>query len=224
MKSSALEEPDFRETGELRAPNDAEQRLMASALALFSKKGYDGTTIREIIEGAGVTRPVLYYYFKNKEHLFQRIVESTFEDSFKRLGGIFESVSGCRERLKAIAISSFELVEEQPDLVALLVRLFFSPDYEGLVLDKEALVQDRLERMSAIMQEGIDRGELSNADPRTLALMFNGLVDIHAMARVRDPNLRLTREFANTLVDLFFDGAGPNGAAQSTSNDEPMSG
>ena len=39
--------------------NTAESKLLESALALFSDKGYEGTSIREIIEGAGVTRPVL---------------------------------------------------------------------------------------------------------------------------------------------------------------------
>jgi len=47
--------------------NGAEIRLLEGALSLFSKKGYEGASVREIIEEAGVTRPVLYYYFKNKE-------------------------------------------------------------------------------------------------------------------------------------------------------------
>ncbi|MGC9053361.1 MAG: TetR/AcrR family transcriptional regulator, partial [Candidatus Hydrogenedens sp.] len=53
-----------------------EERLLKSALKLFSEKGYEGTSIREIIEDAGVTRPVLYYYFQNKEDLFRKLVES----------------------------------------------------------------------------------------------------------------------------------------------------
>ncbi|HOH51706.1 MAG TPA: helix-turn-helix domain-containing protein, partial [Candidatus Hydrogenedentes bacterium] len=56
----------------LESGNEAEARLLESALKIFSEKGYEGTSIREIIEGAGVTRPVLYYYFQNKEDLFRR--------------------------------------------------------------------------------------------------------------------------------------------------------
>ena len=44
--------------------NEARTKLLESALTLFSQKGYEGTSIREIIQGAEVTRPVLYYYFR----------------------------------------------------------------------------------------------------------------------------------------------------------------
>ena len=50
-----------------RDQNGVEARVLKSAIKLFSEKGYSATTIREIIAEAGVTRPVLYYYFKNKE-------------------------------------------------------------------------------------------------------------------------------------------------------------
>ncbi len=65
--------------------NEAETRLLESALTLFSDKGYEGTSIREIIEGAGVTRPVLYYYFENKEDLFRRLVETKFAELTRKL-------------------------------------------------------------------------------------------------------------------------------------------
>ncbi|MCE1227092.1 MAG: TetR/AcrR family transcriptional regulator, partial [Geobacteraceae bacterium] len=46
------------------------QRLLDAALQLFSTKGYAATSVRELVEAAGVTKPVLYYYFKNKEGLY----------------------------------------------------------------------------------------------------------------------------------------------------------
>ncbi len=58
MTTSLQNAPD-----ELTAANETVKRLLESALVLFSEKGYEGASIREIIERAGVTRPVLYYYF-----------------------------------------------------------------------------------------------------------------------------------------------------------------
>ncbi len=45
-------------------------RILQSAAALFSEKGYEATSIRDIISAAGVSRPVLYYHFKSKERLY----------------------------------------------------------------------------------------------------------------------------------------------------------
>jgi hypothetical protein len=46
--------------------NAAEVKLLESALTLFSDKGYEGTSIREITERAGVRHPVLYYCFESQ--------------------------------------------------------------------------------------------------------------------------------------------------------------
>ena len=56
----------------------ARARLLEAATALFAEKGYASTYVREIVTRAGVTKPVLYYYFKNKGGLFYSIRE---EDS-----------------------------------------------------------------------------------------------------------------------------------------------
>ena len=54
-------------------PN-ARQRLLEMATKLFAEKGYAGTSVREIVDRAGVSKPVLYYYFKSKEGLFYALL------------------------------------------------------------------------------------------------------------------------------------------------------
>ena len=49
---------------------NARARLLETATELFAEKGYAGASVREIVEKAGVSKPVLYYYFKSKEGLF----------------------------------------------------------------------------------------------------------------------------------------------------------
>ena len=51
------------------------ERLLETAIAIFAEKGYAGTSVREIVEQAGVSKPVLYYYFQSKEGLFLAILE-----------------------------------------------------------------------------------------------------------------------------------------------------
>jgi hypothetical protein len=42
---------------------NARERLLEAGIALFAEKGYASTSVREIVARAGVTKPVLYYYF-----------------------------------------------------------------------------------------------------------------------------------------------------------------
>ena len=187
--------------------NEAEQRLRQSAIRLFAERGYAATSIREIIEDAGVTRPVLYYYFKNKEALFSDLVERQFEDVCDALDDIIASEQHCEKRLKLFARMAFDGTNSAPQMVQMLLHFFFSPPIAGLTLDKEELGRRRFERVMRIMRDGIARGELAYTNPEQLALMFTGIVDMAVMAWVAHPNSPLSDEMADALVTTFLNGA-----------------
>ncbi|KAF0220271.1 MAG: TetR family transcriptional [Geobacteraceae bacterium] len=49
-------------------------RLLNVALQLFAQKGFESTSVREIASAAEVTKPTIYYYFKNKEGLYLELL------------------------------------------------------------------------------------------------------------------------------------------------------
>jgi len=188
-------------------PNEAQQRLLDSALALFSERGYEGTSIREIIERAGVTRPVLYYYFENKEDLFRQLVESGLTEFTDIIEETLASVEGCRNRLSALMRRAFRRAEESTDRIRLVLQAFFGPAQQGMRERADMLGRLRFRRIAEIMADGLASGELSGGDAETLALAFAGIMDMHIMAKVHMPSAALTDELAEGLVDLFMEGA-----------------
>ena len=56
---------------------DAEQRILDKALALFSTQGYDSVSVGEIAKAVGIKAPSLYNHFPSKQAIFDAIVEST---------------------------------------------------------------------------------------------------------------------------------------------------
>jgi len=46
---------------------------------LFSEKGYEGVSVNELVEAAGITKPTLYYYFGSKEGLFNAVCEANYQ-------------------------------------------------------------------------------------------------------------------------------------------------
>jgi len=190
-----------------RVINEAESRLLESALSVFSEKGYEGASIREIIEGAGVTRPVLYYYFANKEDLFRRLVEAKFAELTTKINEIKLNIAGCAPRLKAIIRQEFLIAQTSPEVVRLLLQVFFSLPQQGPALERSRLAHTRFRLLEEIMQEGLEARELSGGDAQSLALVFLGIMDMHIMAKSNRPETRLTPELADGLVDLFLAGA-----------------
>ena len=194
---------------------DTEARLLENALHLFSTKGYDATSIREIIEGAGVTRPVLYYYFKNKEDLFLKIVEAEFAKAFAEIDEIIAEIDSCANRLKALIQRVFDRVENSPETVQLMLRYFFAPPAnEEIGSIREKLIHERFLRLIRIMQDGLDCGELKSGDGASLALAFSGIMDMHVMVRAGNPEPKLTAAHGEALVTLFFEGANSESLAR----------
>ena len=58
---------------------DTREHIAMVATHLFSYHGYEATSIRDLAEAAGVTKPVLYYYFQSKENLFITLIHEAYE-------------------------------------------------------------------------------------------------------------------------------------------------
>ncbi|MEK7794949.1 MAG: TetR/AcrR family transcriptional regulator [Candidatus Hydrogenedentota bacterium] len=186
---------------------ETRERLLSAAITLFAEKGYDATSIREIIDAAGVTRPALYYYFENKEALFTHLVQQQFALATAEIDQIFISIADCPQRLRALAKTVFKRAKSSPEMLRILLNFFFAPTIDEMRLDKEALGRERFDRIVAIMREGVASGEV-RGQPEALALAFSALVDMHVMATIYDESV-LTDELADALVDLFLHGAAP---------------
>jgi TetR/AcrR family transcriptional regulator len=54
-------------------------RILAAAVDLFSERSFDGATLREIAQRAGVTQPLLNYHYRSKDDLWRAAVDSLFD-------------------------------------------------------------------------------------------------------------------------------------------------
>ena len=64
--------------GRIRARNEA--KILEVSVRLFSAKGFDGTTISEIAEESGLPKANVYYYFKTKTAIYERLIAEVFRD------------------------------------------------------------------------------------------------------------------------------------------------
>jgi AcrR family transcriptional regulator len=55
------------------------ERILGAALELFSERGFDGASTREIASKAGVTQPLLNYHYRSKDELWRAAVDDLFE-------------------------------------------------------------------------------------------------------------------------------------------------
>ena len=99
---------------------ESREKIMAVATRLFVAHGYDGISMREIAGACGLSKPGLYYHFKDKEDLFLAILNSSLEE----LGEITASASlvegGVRAQVRALVAAIFtRLAEDRRDVIRL---------------------------------------------------------------------------------------------------------
>jgi TetR/AcrR family transcriptional regulator len=188
--------------------NETEERLLDAALTLFASKGFAATSVREIIEATGVTRPVLYYYCDSKQDLFERVVRWKHDDAYKELDATISATRGVANRLQAIIRGTFAFCAADPRVPQLMFQTSFGPVVSELAEFLQAIAESRFGIVANVMLEAIDSGELHGGDAHSLALLFCSIMDHHAnaLSRMPNPEHKLRPELADALVDAFLYG------------------
>ncbi|RLT20508.1 MAG: TetR/AcrR family transcriptional regulator [Planctomycetota bacterium] len=187
-----------------------EQRLLDGALTLFADKGYTATTTRDIIDAAGVTKPVLYHYFSSKESLFRRLVGGIYESGERAWEEILATETTAAGRLRGMIRVSFAGCSRDPRIPRLMFQTHYGPQIPELREFMEGHTARRFGQVLRVMNEGLAAGDLRGGDAAGLALVFCCLMDQHIniLARMPAAASLLSPDRADALSATFFDGCG----------------
>jgi AcrR family transcriptional regulator len=188
---SPLGSPKVPQSGRPRDATASKEALLQAAQVLFSKQGFDGTTIREIGEQAGVDASLIARYFGSKADLYIAALAA------ENAAGIPSKYDGRLEQMAEVVLARADRVGPGPVLQA-VVRSDTSPEIRDAALDLLArrMVSPLVANMSA---EGVDRPQL-RAEVAVSALL--GISLARALGWFEEIR-SVPRE---ELVDLIADG------------------
>ena len=81
---------------------DRRRQLLESAARCFAKHGYRGTTTAMIAAEAGISEPIIYRHFKNKQTLFIALIEKVADEVFENWQKLTRNVKGPLDRLRLL--------------------------------------------------------------------------------------------------------------------------
>lgn len=167
------EQPRKQTKGERTA-----QRIMDVAEDLFATQGYDGTSLRQIAEGAGIREPGLYNHFAGKQDLYEAVLHRALDPMVRVLDDHLQAASGLRDYTDLPAIMT-DLLLAHPQMAALFQQAL--RDDSSSVGSK--LVRDWLEKLFSQGMRSLEEMDVPNGnaaseqDRATLAInviaMFN---------------------------------------------------
>jgi AcrR family transcriptional regulator len=187
-------------------PTSAE-RILSTALDLFAVHGYDATSVREICEAAGITKPTLYHFYGSKDGVLQALVTTGFERFRGLVDGALETPGSFRERVKVMARSLFESASRQPRFWRFMHSIVWAPLGTAPKTDDcTAFYEGVVGALSVAADEAVKRGELSPGPTNIRMLILMGAIGEAATGYVISGRPHLTPELADGLIDAIFDG------------------
>jgi TetR/AcrR family transcriptional regulator len=190
-------------------------RLMTSAIALFARKGYAGTTVREIVEAARVTKPALYYHFGSKEGIFLSMMAEALQEFEATATGALETGGSAQERIVRFLDSMFALILDHLDVMRVLEALYYGPPQGAPFFDFEAMHRRFIEVLKTIICEGIESGEFRPGDPDDLTWAIVGPFEVVRSMSLSHPETSFGRERLARLLEVVFEGVRVAGEKES---------
>lgn len=156
---------------------DARERIAAVAEALFAERGYAGTSMQAIADGAKVNKAMLYYYFKDKRDLYRSIIQTGLDALSSILDEIGADASSAREKVADFARRSYMVFASKRSVVRILYREVMGLG-EKIDLPLGKYILKNFAKLEGIIREGIRHGEFRSVDPRLAARSLLGVLNL----------------------------------------------
>jgi TetR/AcrR family transcriptional regulator len=156
---------------------DSERRILAAAVEVFARKGFDGARTDEIAAKAGVNKAMIYYYFKSKDSLYTIIVETVFEKVYliiSRHLSLFD-VNEPEQGLVSFVDSYVDFIYSHRIFVKVLL---WDLARGGAIVAGVAgkIMRDKVVQFGRIFEKAAKEGHTRPVDPKHLLVSIIGMV------------------------------------------------
>lgn len=152
-----------------------EREILERAAELFAQRGFAGTTVQDIADALGMSRPALYYYVKSKDVILEQLVENLSINDAKVLDSIRRRRSGDPvEKLREMAHHLATNASSNPYQTQILTQSKHHLPDAIAERDREAERSIVLSLMW-VLEQGMRRGQFRSLEPRTAALAIVGM-------------------------------------------------
>jgi AcrR family transcriptional regulator len=182
------------------------ERLLDTALRLFRKHGFDGTTMRDIARAAQVSVGAAYYYFPSKEALVHAFYDRVQDEHAERVRVACAATQDPLKRVRGALLSKLDVLEEDRAVLGALFRYTGEQDHPLSVFSAAT----RTQRESAVATFALAlesaRMPLSLRSMAARALWLGHLGLILYFIHDRSAGQSRTRRLAERTAEIFVTG------------------
>ena len=154
--------------------NKTKRKIFETSMKLFAEKGYDATSIEEITATVGVAKGTLYYHFSSKEEIFNFLVEEGVKLLKNSIAIKTDKLTNSIDKLKAIMLIELKVMIKYEDFMTIILSQIWGTSTRSKMC--RGYIFDYIEQIQKIVEEGISKGEIIQADANIIASGMFGFV------------------------------------------------
>lgn len=163
--------------------DELEEQIIMAAHDLFIEKGFQETSMSDIAEKTGITRPTLHYYFRTKEKMFQAVFVLIIENIAPRMKEIMSQDISFDEKLGLIIDEYFLRFRNNPSIPRFIFEEI-NRDIDHLMETAKDIHMDTyLQFARNIILSEMEAGRIRKIPISTVFLTFYSLVTTPFLAR-----------------------------------------
>jgi TetR/AcrR family transcriptional regulator len=194
------------------------ERLLSCATQLLTRKGYTATTVREIVDAAGVTKPVLYYYFQNKEGIYLELIRGTFTKFEALLDVSLNEQGSTTEKLLRLCDQMFSLFMENMEVARLMYSIYYGPPQGAPFFDFDSYHLKFHDAIKRLVKRGIRQAEFQKGNAEDMMWTIIGAVTVVMEGQLCHPEMGIDRRRLLRILKFIFRGI----STQSANREEKL--
>ncbi len=184
----------------------AREKIQRAAARLYAVRGYEGTSMREIAEAAGVTKPLVFYHFESKERLYASILTEAIDACMSAGRQILAEPQSATERVRSFLRHHVSVIREKPEVFAFAFQILAMPGDLPLGFDYRSAGRELFGQVVQMIEAGRESGEFRDVDPRAAAVMPLASLGMYAGALLSGYIDEVPEGLEDELMGILLDG------------------
>lgn len=182
------------------------RKIFETAVDLFSKKGYESTSVDEITAVVGVAKGTLYYHFESKEEIFKYITETGMDLLRKSINIKTKHATGALDKLRRIIEIQVKITVNYESYVIILLSHIWGNEKRST--DFRKYVLEYISEIREVIDEGIKEGVIRDGDSQLMASNVFGLICGNMIYKLNSEEPLDIKKMTDEMFNYFVNGYG----------------
>ncbi len=185
---------------------EKKQFILRAAEKLFAQKGFQDTTIVDIVRESKISEATFYEYFPSKEELLFSIPGELTRNEKVQIEFILEHVRGAANKIRSYIYDYLWFWQTHSDYAA-VAFLILKPNRKFINTEAYNLINDTMRILLPVIEEGIAKGEFrAGTDPRLTLTMILSTTEYLVVNRVLNGTPENLLEDVDPITDQLLGG------------------